>query len=272
MGNKKRTISKKWLLLLISGLAILGIGIFLNHGEGALKGAASGNDLYTGETGTQSVNGVNIFYETLGEGTPVILLHGNGGSHEDLFMEMEQLAEAGYRVYAPDSRGQGKSSAAKEYHYHDMADDVYELIRAWGLEKPALYGWSDGGIIGLLTEIRHPGTLGLLAVSGANISPEGLEDSFLMPIRFISGNNGSLTDMIVNEPDISTQELASIQIPVLVTAGERDIIKQEHTEMIAESIPNAELMILEGEDHGSYIAGSPKMGEILLDFLRRNGM
>ena len=253
---KKKT---GYALLLLA--ALFGALIFLNRAR-----LFSGGCIGTHHT--ISVNGVNIYYEVAGEGSPVILLHGNGGSHKDLSAEIEQLTEAGYRVYAPDSRGQGQSSSAPEYHYADMADDVFLLIREWNLEKPALYGWSDGGIIGLLTEIRHPGTLSALAISGANVSPDGLEDSFLQPLRFVSSVAGSLTQMILNEPDISEEELASIRIPVLVTAGSHDIIKREHTEMIARSIPNAKLMILEGESHGSYIVGSRKMGDLLLSFLK----
>ena len=86
-----------------------------------------------------------------------------------------------------------------------------------------------------------------------------------------AGDSGSLTDMIANEPHITSEELAAIDIPVLVTAGDDDIIKEEHTKMIAESIPDAELMVLSGESHGSYIAGSEKMGEILLKFFDENG-
>ena len=253
---------KRTRIVLLLLAAAFGAVIFLNRGR--LFSAEC-----IGEHHTLSVNGVTIYYETAGEGDPVILLHGNGGSHKDLHTEIRQLTEAGYRVYAPDSRGQGKSSSAEEYHYADMADDVFCLIQEWKLDKPALYGWSDGGIIGLLTEIRHPGTLGALAISGANVSPDGLEDSFLNPIRFISPVAGSLTQMILNEPNISADELASIRIPVLVTAGSDDIVKREHTEMIAASIPDAELMILEGESHGSYIVGSTKMGELIISFLQQ---
>ena len=254
--TKKRTRNAFLLLT-----AVFGAVLFLNRERLFSAGCI-------GEHHRISVNGVTIYYETAGDGEPVILLHGNGGSHKDLHEEIRQLTEAGYRVYAPDSRGQGHSSSAEEYHYTDMADDVFYLIQEWKLDKPSLYGWSDGGIIGLLTEIRHPGTLGALAVSGANVSPDGLEDSFLDPIRFLSPVAGSLTQMILNEPDISEEELASIQIPVLVTAGSDDIVKREHTEMIARSIPDAELMIFEGESHGSYITGSTKMGELLLSFLK----
>ena len=222
-----------------------------------------------GEHYTQDVNGVTIYYEeTEGNGFPVILLHGNGGSHKDLYMETKQLSEAGYKVYAVDSRGQGQSSIPEEYHYADMADDVYELIKVWGLDKPALYGWSDGGIIGLLLEIRHPGTLSALAVSGANTDPDGLDGMFRFSAELFGGS-GSLTAMIANEPHITEEELASIDIPVLVTAGENDMIKEEHTRMIAENIPGSELVILEGEDHGSYILGNTKMGDLLLEFLEK---
>lgn len=254
--TKKRT--RNTLLILT---AVFGAALFLNRGRIYSAGCI-------GEHYTISVNGVTIYYETAGAGDPVILLHGNGGSHKDLHEEIRQLSEAGYRVYAPDSRGQGQSSSAEEYHYADMADDVFYLIQEWKLDKPALYGWSDGGIIGLLTEIRHPGTLGALAVSGANASPDGLTDSFLDRIRFFNPVAGSLTQMILSEPDITEEELASIRIPVLVTAGSDDIVKREHTEMIARSIPNAELVVLEGENHGSYIAGSTKMGDLLLTFLK----
>ena len=222
-----------------------------------------------GEHYTRDVNGVTIYYEeTEGDGFPVILLHGNGGSHKDLYMETKQLSEAGYKVYAVDSRGQGQSSIPDEYHYADMADDVYELIKVWGLDKPALYGWSDGGIIGLLLEIRHPGSLSALAVSGANTDPDGLDGMFRLSAELFGGS-GSLTDMIAKEPHITKEELASIDIPVLVTAGENDMIKEEHTRMIAENIPDSELVIFEGEDHGSYIWGNTKMGDLLLDFLEK---
>ena len=246
----------------------------------ALLAAACGRDLFSGgaygttclgKHHTEQVNGVSIYYETAGKGRPVILLHGNGGSHQDLYTEIRQLSEAGYRVYAPDSRGQGANAPLSEYHYADMADDVYELIQAWDLEKPALYGWSDGGIVGLLLEVRHPGTLGVLAVSGANVTPEGIRPDLAESIRLADLVQSSpLTEMILNEPRITEEELSRISVPVLVTAGSDDMILQEHTEMIAESIPDAELLILQGEDHGSYIAGSETMGKLLIDFLKRN--
>ena len=215
------------------------------------------------------VNGVCLHYAAEGAGRPVVLVHGNGESHDLFDTETAQLVSAGYRVYAPDSRGHGANERLSEYHYADMAEDMYEFIRALGLERPAFYGHSDGGIIGLLLAIRHPGTLGALAVSGANLSPEGLDPAFLA--EFTERNEKKphpLITLMLTEPHIDPRELEAIDIPVLVTAGEHDLILREETERIAEHLPDARLVIVKGEDHGSYIDGSAVMGELLIDFLK----
>ena len=122
------------------------------------------------------VNGVCIHYAVIGEGRPVVLVHGNGESHNLFNTQIEQLVSAGYKVFAPDSRGHGANEPLTEYHYADMAEDMYCFIKTLKLDKPAFYGHSDGGIIGLMLETTHPGTLGVLAASGANLSPEGLDN------------------------------------------------------------------------------------------------
>lgn len=216
------------------------------------------------------VNGVTLHYVVAGAGKPVVLVHGNGEDHGIFSVETEQLTAAGYRVFAPDSRGHGANEPLQEYHYADMADDIYEFIRALKLEKPALYGHSDGGIIGLLLEIRHPGTLGALAVSGTNLSPRGLLPSFVEEFTAINRERPDpLVTLMLTEPDIDPEALKAIRIPVLVTAGEHDLILREETEKIAASLPDARLFVLPGQDHGSYIVGSRIMGNLLLDFLEK---
>ena len=218
-----------------------------------------------------AVNGMALHYAAAGEGAPVILLHGNGEDHGIFSVEISQLAAAGYRVYAPDSPGHGANEPLEEYHYADMAEAVYGFIRALGLEKPALYGFSDGGIIALLLETAHPGTLGALAVSGTNLSPDGLIPSFIE--EYTAANEAHpdpLVTLMLTEPRISPESLQGIRIPVLVTAGENDLVLRAETEKIAAAIPGAEMVVLEGNDHGSYIIGSEIMGKLLVGFLRKN--
>ena len=214
------------------------------------------------------VNGVTLHYAAVGEGRPIVLAHGNGESHDLFETQIGQLAAAGYRVYAPDSRGHGANEPETEYHYADMAEDLYRFIRALNLEKPAFYGHSDGGILGLMLEIAHPGTLGMLAVSGTNLSPAGLDPAFLEEYGELNAREPDpLVTLMLTEPDIDPRLLESIRIPVLVVAGEHDLILPEETERILRRLPRARKVIVPGADHGSYIVNSPIMGELLLRFL-----
>ena len=214
------------------------------------------------------VNGLCLHYAEAGSGHPVVLVHGNGESHALFETEIDQLVTAGYRVLAPDSRGHGANAPLSEYHYADMAEDMYQFIRALELDKPYMYGHSDGGIIGLLLAIRHPGTLGMLACSGTNLCPEGIVPSFIEEFTAINAENPDpLITLMLTEPHIDPQELERIEIPVLITVGEHDLILPEETERIVRHLPKARLVTVPGEDHGSYIDRSKIMGKLLLDFL-----
>ena len=213
------------------------------------------------------VNGVTLHYADVGDGKPVVLVHGNGESHDLFDVEIRQLAAAGYRVLAPDSRGHGENEPLSEYHYADMAQDMFQFIRKLGLEKPLFYGHSDGGIIGLLLELLHPGTVGMMAASGVNLNPGGIEPSFIEKYAEINRENPDpLITLMLTEPHIDPESLERIDIPVLLTAGENDLILPEETRRIAEHLPHALLVIVKGEDHGSYIENSEIMGNLLLAF------
>ena len=229
------------------------------------------NRQYESYTDTAQVNGTSIFYAAEGAGRPVILLHGNGGSHNDLETTQRDLAQAGYMVYALDSRGQGANARLSEYHYKDMATDVYEFIKTKGLEKPAVFGFSDGGIIALQLEVMYPGTLGAIATGGANIFVKGalvpeFEQGFLA-----QPTDEPLVKMMQNEPTMTPQDMQTIQAPSLIMSGEHDLILEDHTRLIGENIPDARVKIIPAEDHGSYICNSPKLAVLLLDFFNEIG-
>lgn len=224
---------------------------------------------YPEELNYIEVNGQRLLYATRGPetGKPVILLHGNGGSHKSMKTQAKELAKAGYRVYAPDSRGQGANPVLEEYHYADMAEDTYCFIKALKLDKPAVCGWSDGGIIALMLEMAHPGTCGPTVVCGANLYPDCGPD-FEEFKTWILEQGTPLAMMMLSEPQIDPADLAAVKCPVLVCAGSKDLISVEHTSLIADSLPDAELAIFEKETHGSYIKKSPKLGLRMMRFLK----
>ena len=247
----------------------------LNRKESTAREAAQNvqSGLKTAGTGAPEITLTGN--TVIGKGRPIVLVHGNGEDHHLFDTEIRQLAEAGFTVYAPDSRGHGKSTLVSdepvtEYHYADMAEDIYQFIKALGLKKPALYGHSDGGIIALLLEISHPGTLGIMAASGTNLSPQGLIPSFIEEYSEINKKEEDpLITLMLTEPHIDPESLKKIRIPVLVTAGDNDLILPSETEKIAAALPDSEMVIVEDADHGSYIMDSEIMGKLLLDFLQR---
>lgn len=210
------------------------------------------------------VNGIDIFYEKMGEGEPLILLHGNGETHEIFEEAAERLAQR-YTVYLPDTRGHGRSGKVEEYHYEDMARDVYCFIKVMGLERPTVYGFSDGGIVGLLLASQYPGLLKRLVVSGVNARPDDIKRPVLWLMKAdYALRRKPLTKLMLTEPNITDEQLAAIDVPVEVTAGRRDMIKQSAMLDICRKIPHSTFTLFQGEDHGSYIIHSTKIADYLL--------
>lgn len=214
-----------------------------------------------------NANNITINYEIYGQGSPIILLHGNGESLE-IFDKLIEKLQATHTIYAIDSRCHGKSENTDTISYNLMADDIIAFIKKLNIKKPVLYGFSDGGIIGLLIAIQEPNLLSRLIISGANITPDALTKStrfFTKLIYFFT--NSKLVKMMLHEPNISLEELQKISIPVHVLAGEKDVIKLSHTKLIVDNIKNSTLEIVSGESHGSYIVHSNKIYEIIKKYL-----
>jgi len=213
------------------------------------------------------VNEINIHYETFGEGKPIILLHGNGECYKIFDILIEKL-KSSYKVYAIDSRCHGESDNPKEITYDLMCDDIIKLIKELNIEKPIFYGFSDGGIIGLLIALKEPDLLSNLIISGAQLNPNACKIMDLIITKAMYYlTRKKLFRLMVKEPNIKPEELSKITIPVHVIAGEKDVIKKEHTELISKSIPNSTLEIIPGENHGSYIIHSEKLYGILKKYL-----
>ena len=213
------------------------------------------------------VNGIDLFYEKKGQERPIILLHGNGESHK-IFDTLTRQLIPKFSVYAIDSRGHGKSGKTKRLDYGDMARDIAAFINELEIEKPMLYGFSDGGIIGLLLAIRYPALLSKLIISGANTRPDGINSmwTFLIKASYFFTRSGK-DKLMLTQPNITDAELNSIAIPTLILAGSKDMIKAEHTKNIAQNIPGSALKILDGETHASYVINSEKLYGIIEPFL-----
>lgn len=213
------------------------------------------------------VNNIELYYEKYGTGKPIILIHGNQESHE-IFDKLIEKLKSNYEVFAIDSRCHGQSENPKEISYNLMCDDIIEFIKELNIERPILYGFSDGGIIGLLVAIKEPELLSNLIISGANISPDVFTTfDLLLTKLFYFFTRSKYIKMMLDEPNIPIEDLQKITVPVHILAGEKDVIKLEHTKLIADNIKNSTLEIIKNENHGSYIVHSEKLYEIIKKYI-----
>ena len=211
---------------------------------------------------------------------PVLMLHGNGEEHGIFGQVIDAVCASGRPVVAVDSRAQGKSTrGTEELTYELMADDALAALAALGFGKAHLVGFSDGAIEALIIARDHPElALSLLSI-GANLSPDGVDDSFQMEraaqnllawADFWEKGDGSRRDvdpglvrptpqearttaellhMMVVYPQIDPASLSQIACPTTVMAGEFDEIKREETDLIHVSIPDSRLVIVPGAGH-----------------------
>lgn len=212
------------------------------------------------------VNQITLFYKKIGRGRPLLMIHGNGEDH-GIFLEAAERLKEQFTCYLIDSRGHGQSSDVESLSYQDMADDVIAFIQAMNLEKVDFYGFSDGGITGLLAAGQSD-LIDHLIISGANLYPLGLKFHIYvgMLLEYLQKRDDKLR-LMLREPHISDGELKKIKARTLVLAGSKDVIRKHHTEHIAKKIENSTLKILEGETHGSYIVNSSKIADLIRDFI-----
>jgi pimeloyl-ACP methyl ester carboxylesterase len=241
------------------------IAVGANHAWAKMPTDAKvyGNNPSAGHT--FEFNGNRFYYETYGSGVPLLLIHGNGGSIAAFKGQIGTLSRH-HQVIAMDSRGQGRSElGTTALTYEQMAEDSNALLDYLKLDHVKVLGWSDGGIIGLLLAIHHPEKVGMLAVMGANVEPEGAYQWALdgvakvrarIEAEIAHSNNPKqlelqlqLLHLLGSEPHIPLSELAQIQVPTLVMAGDRDVIRDEHTLTMFHALPKSQLAIFPGATH-----------------------
>ncbi|MCL1869645.1 MAG: alpha/beta hydrolase [Promicromonosporaceae bacterium] len=197
-----------------------------------------------------------------GTGDPLVLLHGNSGSHRD-FDRMLPLLGAHHRVVGLDSRAHGASPRGDgDLTIARMADDVDAALEALGLTGVDVLGFSDGGNVALELALRHPGRARSLVLVGANLFPAGVRGqvrrsvAVLHRLAALAGRafpsvrtTAERLDLMVHDPRIDPDDLARVDVPVLVVAGERDVILPEHTRLIADSLPHGRLAIVPAAGH-----------------------
>lgn len=210
---------------------------------------------------------VSLSYVKEGSGRALLMLHGNGEDKSIFYSALPILAKS-FTVYLIDSRSHGDSPKGK-LSYSIMAEDIKSFIDEHKLIDPIIYGFSDGAIITLLLLSKYPEISSEAIISGANTKPHGLKEKVLKEIRKeFKKTNNPLLRLMLREPDIKRKDLAKIKADVTIFMGEHDMIRISDARKIRNNIKSSHLVILEKEDHGSYIVGSSKIAYLIEEYTK----
>ncbi len=250
---------------------------------------------------------VPLYYEWHGEPhasrAPLLLLHGGGSTIETNWGRLIPFLESSRRLLAVELQGHGRTSAGNApASFEGSADGVAALLQELSIGTVDVLGFSNGGQVAMQLAIRQPHAVRRLIVASAPFRRSGMVDGFWdglaaatysdlpEPYRTadiaVSGDPAHAEKMFhldrelmlsgfVDWPDVSVE---SITAPTLVVAGDRDVIRTEHSMLLASLIPNARLLIVPG-NHGDYLGELAAAGEdlgplrrtlpFLVDFLDR---
>jgi pimeloyl-ACP methyl ester carboxylesterase len=151
----------------------------------------------------------------------------------------------------------------------------------------AIVGWSDGAIIGLDIGVHHPERLTKLFAFAANSDPSGVADIAQSPVfnayiaraekeyKALSPTPSQYKSFLTQiskmwemQPSFSVEQLRGITVPVwIVDADHDEAIKRENTEFMANTIPNAGLLIQPWVSHFSFLQDPPQFTNDVLHFL-----
>ncbi len=235
-----------------------------------------------------SLNGRRVFYRTIGEGPPVILLHNATGSSLDWRLVMPRLAEAGYRAMAYDRPGFGQSQPVEhwplEYLQQDRAD-LIAFMDVLGIQQAALIGNSDGATISLLAAASHPERVAAVVAESPHMwyetrsLPRGFQhfqETLGADPRFwkvLERAHGDMAPQVVHrwqerwlDPAFSSwnerSALPRVRCPVLIIHGANDpFFPVEHSQKIAEMLDDVHLVVLENVGHTPH-------SEIVIDYTK----
>ncbi len=257
--------------------------------------------------GYVEVNELKMYYETYGEGQPLVLLHGAfsaiGTSFGGLIPELAKTRQ----VIAFELQAHGRTADIdRPLSLEAMADDVAPAIQKLGLERVDLLGYSMGAAVALYTVIRHPEVVRKLILASVTYTMEGIHPGLMdnmgeMKPEMMHGSPWhdeymrlaprpedfaklfiKKTEMDRQIKDIPAEVIRAIMAPTLLIIGDSDLVRPEHAvEMFRllgggvfgdtpAGLPNSQLAVLPGTSHVSLVSRTELLIPIINAFLDKS--
>ncbi len=227
--------------------------------------------------------GMTLFCRVLGQGQPIVFLHGYNQSNR-LYEKIEQELAHDFQLILLDSRGHGNSSLNSQVvSIALLAKDVVRVLDYLDIQQCFIIGYSDGGNIALQLAISYPQRLKAIIAISSNYSPAGLKKSIFTSLTLWrlglkiaaklhlgwAQKHLQLSRLLLEQPQIQIEELTNIHTPALLIWAERDFIQEGHIAEITASIPHNQSMRIPQTTHLSVIRKWSMYKNSVVEFLTK---
>lgn len=228
------------------------------------------------KVGYAEVNGLKMYYEIYGKGKPLVLIHGGGSTIQTTFGRIIPLLKEKRQLICVELQAHGRTGDRNTpISFEQDADDVAALLKNLNIDKADVFGFSNGGMTAIQLAIKHPEICNRVIAGSILLKRNGTFPEFWeymkngtfeqMPQQYkdafikVNADSPALKTMftkcrnrMVNFEDFQDAQLRSIQSPVLIISGTKDVASPEHIIAMSKLIPNATPVIVPG-GHGEYI-------------------
>jgi len=230
------------------------------------------------ESGYVDVDGLHMYYETYGGGSPLVLLHGGMLTIDLNFATLIPTLAARHRVIGVEMQGHGRTADIdREITPAALASDVIALLDHLSVERAHIFGHSMGGAVALELGVNNPDRVRSLVAASASVRPDGLHEDLTDPAKQATSDRmptqedftdlsdayrrlsphpehfeAFLASMSSNDADTrgwSDTQLAGMTAPTLLILGDRDFTTVEHGALMRQLIPRSQLAILPNTTH-----------------------
>jgi pimeloyl-ACP methyl ester carboxylesterase len=234
--------------------------------------------LEPGKTGYADVNGLHMYFEVYGDGSPLVLLHGGMLTIDLNFATLIPTLAEKHQVIGVEMQGHGRTADIdRPITPAGSASDVVGLLDKLGIDRAHVFGHSLGGAVALELGVSYPHRVRSLVPASASVRPEGLHEDLTDPAKQatstrmptqqdfadfqeayqrLSPHPDHFKDFLtmLSQSDADTQgwsdeQLAGITAPVLIVIGDRDFTTAAHGAVMQELIPGSQLAVLPDTTH-----------------------
>jgi len=250
-----------------------------------------------------NVNGMQMYYEVSGAGAPLIVLHGAYMNIPSMGAIIPRLAET-HRIYAVELQGHGRTTdISRPITYQNLADDVAAFMKAVGLQKADVFGYSMGAQAAMQLAIRHPESVNKVVFASGAYDLQGWQPEFTavipqltvemivnMPFaadyRKLAPNPNGFPELarkliaLEKEPMAWAEDVKKVKTPVLVIIGDADVATLEHAVAMfrllgggvmgdmGKPLPASRLAILPATSHTAVITQTGVLHALIEPFLK----